>query len=566
MLSAIERLRQPADSKNDEEQIIRGGPEKAGLMNYLGSIKRINKALADMEASNLRSTQQTANDLRRLVSSGQTQLEAYFDKLLRAETPRSVEPLHFITKDKPFPVLSPDLTHRLGVINSYVGGLHRQKSTGATPHVSSIAKTYAEARSPYLLNTLDTLAAGSTNTAKKVNPDAIYRAGTNGIGMYAKAMEGLFVAEHESLCQIFLREDWGPVFQQTCQSALLELTRTLRVLDSHIKTHMHTDCYLAYETIYIVSSLSNNLESRTGELKANLAASLKPIRDTARTSLHELLDDTRHKIGSLQVLPTDGGPIPLVSETMLRLQGMVEFLRPLSTILISLGDGGWNSSTATRGVGDGVPSLASFDVAADGKQIFAHYCADTVESLLVALDGRARAVLQKKAVSGVFLANSVAIVDRMVRESDLAPLLEGRLGVLDQWRKKATGLYTETCREISSHLFDVTYTGRGGGVRPQSGTSAVDSASIVKNLSSKERESIKAKFTAFNASFDDMVTRHRQYSMEKEVRLLFARDMQHMIEPLYNRFWDRYHEIDKGKGKYVKYDKAAIAAVFNGLY
>lgn len=48
--------------------------------------------------------------------------------------------------------------------------------------------------------------------------------------------------------------------------------------------------------------------------------------------------------------------------------------------------------------------------------------------------------------------------------------------------------------------------------------------------------------------------------MEREVRIQLAREVQAMIEPLYSRFWDRYHEIDKGKGKYVKYDKGSLSA------
>src|SRR3569833_2471130 len=103
VIAAIERLRQPADSKNDEEQIIRTGPEKAGLSNYLGSIKRLNKALGDMKASNLRSTQQTVADLQRLIKSGNTQLEYHYDKLLHGETPREIEPQHNITKNKTNP-------------------------------------------------------------------------------------------------------------------------------------------------------------------------------------------------------------------------------------------------------------------------------------------------------------------------------------------------------------------------------------------------------------------------------------------------------------------------------
>ncbi|SPQ20045.1 bbea9305-d17a-4ea3-a44e-26ac8505fead [Thermothielavioides terrestris] len=575
VLAAIERLRQPADSKNDEEQIIRMGPDKAGLPNYLASIKRLNRALAEMKASNLRATQQTVAELERLIKLGNTQLESSFDKLLRNETPRAIEPLHFLTKNKPFPVLSQDKFARLGLMNSYVASVHRQSSGGGAPQDSPIAKIYIEIRSQYLASSLVNLATASTSTAKKKNADAIYRAGTSGIGTYAQAMEGLFLAEYENICNIFTREDWGPVFEATCQPSLVELGRTLRELNGHIKSHMSTDCYLAYEIVEIISGLSNNLERRTGELKSSLAASLKPVRETAKSSLSELLEETKRRVNSLQTLPSDGAPVPIVSETMQRLQTMVEFLRPISSIMISLGDGGWKSAAASRGgVGDAIPSLASFDIGADGKEIFAHYCTDTIEALMMALDSRARLLLQKKPVMGVFLANSVAIIDRAIQTSELAPLLESRLAALETWRKKATSLYTETCKDVSVHLFDVIHTSRGmggggGGGRPtsgQGGAGVVDSASILKGLSSKDKENIKGKFAAFNASFDDMVLRHKAYTMEREVRQLFAKDMQNMIEPLYNRFWDRYHEVDKGKGKYVKYDKSAIAAVFLTLY
>ncbi|KAF6811579.1 exocyst complex protein exo70 [Colletotrichum plurivorum] len=563
VLAAIERLHQPADSKNDEEQIIRAGPDKAGLSNYLASIKRLTKSLTEMQASNLRANQHTMTELARLVKSGNSQLEAHFDKLLRSETPRSVEPLHYITKDVPFPVLSQDKVTRLGLVNSFVASNHRQNDGATSPQDSPTAKIYAEIRGPYLSSTLANLAAASVNTTKKKNPDAIYRVGTNGIGTYAQAMEGLFLAEYDNICSIFTREDWGSLFQATCQAALAELARTLRELNSHIKAHLNTDCYLAYEITEIMSGLSSNLETRTGELKSSLAAALRPVRETAKFSLGELLEDTRRRVATMQALPQDGAPVPVVSETMQRLQTMVEFLRPISSIMFSLGDGGWKSNAAAENrSADAIPSLASFDIGADGKEIFAHYCADTVDMLLLSLDQKAKMVLKGgRAVIGVFLANSVVIIERMIRDSDLAPLLEQRMGMLDQWRKKATAMYTMDCKEVSAHLFDVIHTSKQ---RPTSGQA--DSASILKGLSSRDKDNIKGKFQAFNASFDEMVTRHKTYSMEREVRQMFARDIQQMLEPLYNRFWDRYHEVDKGKGKHVKYDKASIAAVFMTLY
>lgn len=510
-----------------------------------------------MQASNLRANQNAMADIIRLINAGTSQLEASFDKLLTGETPRSVEPLHFITKDKPFPTISQDKITRLGLIYSHLAG-NNQRGGQESP----AARIYADIRGPYLAASLANLAAASVNTAKKKNPSAIYRTGTNGIGTYAQAMEGIFSAEYDNICNIFGREDWGFVFQATCQPALTELARSLRELNAHIKSHLSTDCFLAYEITEIVSSLSGKLDSRTGELKGSLAAALKPVRETAKSSLSELLEETRRKVGNLQALPSDGAPLPVVGETMQRLRGMVEFLRPISSIMISLGDGGWKSNVATNGrSADVIPSLASFDVGADGKEIFAHYCTDTIDILVSSLDQKARMMLKSKAVMGVFMANSVIIIQRMIIDSELAPLLESRLDSLDQWRKKATAAYTDVCRDLSAYLFDTIHTNRTA--RPTSGQA--DSASIVKGLNSKDKDKIKEKFTQFNSAFDDMVSRHKSYSMEREVRHMFGEDIRQKLQPLYDRFWDRYHEIDKGKGKYVKYDKSSIAAVFLSL-
>ncbi|KHN97848.1 Exocyst complex protein EXO70 [Metarhizium album ARSEF 1941] len=558
VLSAIDRLRQPADSRENEEQIIRAGPDKAGLSSYLASLKRLNKSHAEMQVSNLRANQHTMTDLTRLIKSGNAQLESYFDKLLRGETPRSIEPLHYITKDKPFPVLPQDKIARLGLVYAYLAG--GQRPVG---HDSPASKLYAEVRGPYLSSSLGNLAAASVNTAKKKNPDAIYRVGTNGIGTYAQAMEAIFLSEYDNICSIFKREDWGPVFQDTCQAALSELARTVRELNTHIKGHLGTDCYLAYEITEILSGLLGNLETRTGELKISLAAALKPVRETAKASLSELLEDTKRKAGGLQTLPSDGASIPLVADTMQRLQAMVEFIHPISSLMISLGDGGWKSNTgsASRPT-DIIPSLASFDIGADGREIFGHYCLDTIDTLLSALDQKAKVLLRGKSVTGVFLANSVVTIERMIRDSDLGPLLQSRLEVLDQWRKRATVAYTDVCRDLSVCLFDTIHTNRTQ--RPTSGQ-ATDSASVIKALSSQDKDKIKEKFSQFNAAFDEMVTRHKSYNMEPEVRSMFGRDIRQKLQPLYDRFWDRYHDIDKGKGKYVRYDKSSIASVFLSL-
>ena len=53
--------------------------------------------------------------------------------------------------------------------------------------------------------------------------------------------------------------------------------------------------------------------------------------------------------------------------------------------------------------------------------------------------------------------------------------------------------------------------------------------------------------------------------MEREVKPQLAREVQVLLEPLYGRFWDRYHEIDKGRGKYVKYDRSQLGSILASL-
>lgn len=545
----------------DDEIIINcfNSPDKAGLSNFLSSVKRVNQALAQMQQTNLRSNQQTAADLSRLLKAGNAQLEGHFQRLLQEDSIK-VEPLHYITKGKPFPMLSQDKTTRLGLINSYIAGTVRQ-SRGDSP----ILQAYANVRGPYLSDTLQNLASASVNTARKKTPDAVYRQGTNGLATYAKGMEGAFLAEYDNICALFSRDEWGRVFNLTCQGAISELARTIRELNTHIKNNLTTDCFLAYEIVEVISSLSQDLESRTGELKPSFSAALKPVRETAKASLGELLEDTRRRVSALPGIPPDGAALQITSETMARLQNMVEFLRPISSIMISLGDGGWRSNNSANTSSDQIPSLNSFDVGADGKQLFAKYSIDTIDTLLNSLDTKAKPLLKGKPVLGVFLANNATVVDRLVRGSDLQPLLSNRMAIIDSHRNKALKLYTAAWREPSTYLLDVQYTNRGSQRPPSGSAAAIDSAAILKGLSSKDKDSVKEKFRLFNASFDDLVQKHKSLNMEREVRETTGREIQQMIEPLYCRFWDRYHEVDKGRGKYVKYDKASISAVFLGL-
>ena len=529
-----------------------------------------------MVSTNLRVNQQAIGDFNELLSEGSTQLQNIFrDSLL--STAQLVEPLHYITKGRfwteglksmadqsvelPFPTISQEVISQLDAIDKFMFS-PAARDVSYNQRESATLRVYAEIRGPYLSGSLQNLSTASIQTSKKKTPDEIYRQGTSGIGTYASGMEGIFVAEYQNISAIFPREDWGSTFEVTCRKALGDFTKTIRELNSHIQSNLTTDCFLAYEMIEIISQVSFRLDSKTGELKSAFADALKPIRVTAKSSIPELIDDIRKRVQSLITLPIDGASIPYTMEIMNRLQTMTLYPQSLASILTSLGDGNWTSvSSGAAGSTTSLPSLKSFDVGADGNQLIAHYIIDTMETLLTSLEAKARILLKGKSLVGVFMANNVAVIDRVIRSSDLSTVLSsaGAPAKIDSWRKRGTSAYLDSWREPCSALLDVQYTNRGG--RPPSGSNGlIDSTAVIKSLGSKDKDTIKEKFKSFNASFEDLSSKHKSMAMEREVRSQLAREVQAMIEPLYSRFWDRYHEIDKGKGKYVKYDKGSLSA------
>ncbi|OGM45464.1 exocyst complex protein EXO70 [Aspergillus bombycis] len=520
---AIDRLRQPLDAKSREEGIIRSGPQNVELSQYLAAIKRVEKALVDLNSTNLRSNQKAISDFNALLSTGTVRLQDLLRSKLSDDV-STIEPLHYLTKELPFPSIPEETVTELGSICAAINSaaIHGpQHGDGGNPAL----KIYAGVRAPYITSSLQNLAIASLNTVKRRADDGPYRQGTNGIGIYSNALENFIYAEHDIISRIFTGDQRGLALQATCQSAMAEFSKTLRELNQYIKANLMTDCFLAFEIIEIITAMSYRVDSKTGELKSMFIEALRPIRETAKSSLSELLEETKRKAASIQVLPPDGGSVPLVNEVMSSLVTLTAYSGPLASILTSLGDGNWRSTTNTSGT-------APLDVSPDSSTLLSHFILDMIEALMIALESRGRAFHRTKAVQGVFLSNVFCNVDRAIRSNgELARYLGSpdSIARIDTFRKRATSTYLDSWKETSQYLLDVQYTSRGA-----------------------DKDAIKDKFKAFNTSFDDLVSRHKALYMEREVRGVLSREVQTVLEPLYARFWDRYHEIDKGRGKYVK--------------
>ncbi|KAL3474385.1 Cullin repeat-like-containing domain protein [Aspergillus californicus] len=537
---AINRLRKPLDAKNQEEGIIRAGPQTDNLSQYLSAMKRVDDALVDLNSTNLKSNQKAISEFTSLLGVGNTKLLDLL-RLKLGQHVSPIEPLHYLTKDLPFPSIPADNVAEIRSICAAIGSAaahNPHRGEGGSPAV----KIYADIRGPYITTSAQNLAIASLNTMKRRAADGPYKQGTNGIGIYSNSLENFIYAEYESISAIFTGDHKGLALQMTCRPAMAEYAKTLRELNQYVRANLMTDCFLCFEIIEIVTAMSYRVDSKTGELKSLFIEALRPVRETAKSSLSELLEETKRKSAGITILPPDGGCVPLVSEVMSSLVTLTGYSGPLASILTSLGDGNWRSTSNTS-------SSTPLDVSPDSSTLLSHFILDMIEALMISLESRSRALHRSKAVQGVFLSNVFCIVDRSIRSSpELARYLGSADSIsrIDTFRKRATSTYLDAWKETSHYLLDVQYTSRtGAGNRPTSG-GAVDSSAIVKSLSSRDKDAIKEKFKSFNASFDELVSRHKALYMEREVRSVLAREVQAVLEPLYARFWDRYHEVDKG--------------------
>jgi exocyst complex protein 7 len=560
---AIERLRQPLDARGREEGIIRAGPKQSGLPQYLGALKRVDKALNDLTSSNLRSNQVAISDFHSLLSTGVNQLNDLYKSMLQ-EDANPVEPLQYITKQTPFPTIPQDKVAFLNQIASAIASAAAQSARLGQRDDDVAARIYAEVRGEYLASTLQNLALACISTAKRKGKDSeVYRQGECSVRPYAEGMEGSFFAEHENTSRIF-RNDSPRVLTMTTAKALSTFSRTVSDLNALIKSRVMTDAPLAFEILETFTPLSYKIESRTGAMRTNFSDALRPVREIARSSLTDILSQTKSQAEAVQMLPPDGNTVPLVPQTAKRLQVLANFDRPILAMLQSMGDGNWRNPQAAASSSTLALELTP---STENPTVLSHYFLDIVSALLDALQSRSTTIHRTKALQGIFLLNSVAVLSRSINaEADIARYItiSPHNARLDGYRKSASTLYLSAWREPSSHLLDTISTKVGSAGRPVSGQ-PIDSTSIIKSLGSKDKDKIKEKFKLFNASFDELVARHKSLYMEKEVKSSVAREIQAMIEPLYARFWDRYHEVDKGKGKVVKYSKAELSAVLATL-
>lgn len=426
-----------------------------------------------------------------LLKTGSLQLEDLFRQSL-AEDSQAVQPLHYLTKrqnppslprvnadgdvcgdiELPFPRFDSQKISTLALLNDFLS------STLATASglQSNATIIYAEVRGPYLTASLSSLPLATMNTTRRGTPQTSYEKGSNGIGVYTNALEAIFDAEYENICNLFPSNSWATVYHSTTSGAMAIFKRTLADLNAFITRHMATDLFLSYEIIECVQPTSQRLKAKTGEAR-EFTDALKPIRLTAQGSFSFMIEDLKRQGAALFVLPMDNTVADLTKDTMLRMQNVAIYQTSIAGLLVSLGDGNWKRPYDPQN-----HNVGTFDVGADGALLLSHFLLEMVDQLISELEAKAVALIKKKSHIAVFMVNNVAFIESSIRRSDLSKIMTAAsLAKVERWRKDAVKMYMEGWKECAAFLMDVTYT-----AKPQH--------SLGRGLSGKEKEGVKDKF------------------------------------------------------------------------
>ena len=559
VLERLSVVQKPLEGKAEEERIIQEGPERVGLRNYLACIRRNATKCEELSNSSARINQEAAEQLNRLVLTGLNRLMNVWETSLEAD---KIEPLQYISRNQRFPTLEEGKTAELAEIYQF---MMKSASLGGPSGKTAVTK-YAEIRGRYLQGTLSNLATATLSTAKRFSKTTeTYKPGDCEIDSYAEGMNLAFASEWYNISKIFNSKDRRTILETTASMALHELEETINQLNNQIKDNISTECFLAYDILGILNNLAFEIDKHIGCLKQEIFGAVKPIRDTAKQSLSDLFEDIRRRISSMVFFPMDASALPFTDEVLTRLRAMTTYPAPLGSIMSSVGDGNWTSASSNTSSAS-LPTLKSLDTRSDSSSLLVHYLADSIDTLLTNLELRSKTLHKSNKLTGIFMLNNLSIIDGAIHTPELTTLFPASAisKLQDDKRKRYLSLYLDPWRETSSILLDVQYTNRGNSShRPPSGSAVqTNSAAIIKSLTSKDKDAIKEKFKAFNIAFADLCAKHRDLlgAMERDVRSELMRDIRALIEPLYIRFWDRYHELDKGKGKYVRYDKPAMSA------
>lgn len=370
----------------------------------------------------------------------------------------------------------------------------------------------------------------------------LYERENNGIGHYTEALLRMSQAER-SLCMVIFGEAEGLELQsQVAEPAFSDYSNCIRAITSHVKSRTDTDCFLGFETLENITRLTRSVKDiEMPEVARTLHSNIASLATVSSNAFYELSEDIKRKSGMLANVPIDGGIVEVTKELCARLRQVVEYPRPVSDLLVTLGEGGWRRP---------ITSPIKLADAKGGEKLLDTYAAELIEALLQILEQKSRSLNKKLNYVGIFMLNNATYIQLAILRSEMSKTMSGSpISRIEDYNKKALRMYRESWDIPARQLMDTTI------MRSQDGKASRNS------LTSKDRDAVKERFRVFNTEFDEAIKSCKSFTIsDSSLRQSLTGEIRSIIVPLYSRFYDKYTNIEftKNKEKYIKYTKESI--------
>lgn len=534
-LEVISNIKDYAKLSAEHEQVIQGGPERVGVLEYSKAVTAVNQSLQEIKKTDLNSFHKVVSRMEQLVRQGNRALKDYFGSILdQAYAP--IDAGVYIKNNQQMPIISSEHVETLTNIAQYFDESKQR-----------LDSIYAEKVSNYIMKSMAPLAQTTLPKPSKNH----YARGSNTIPVYTAGLKGMLESEWQNLAKLYKGNDQmrAYMFEQVCASSLAEYCGIANKLDQHVNQNMTTDGLLIFEVIECDGLLINFIQEVCKSIPSKLRETMDKNCSTAQTVFVDFIKYIDSRIMNLQQLPSDNGVCDASVDIMGKMGRMADYKQSQLTAISTMTPGAWIPKPAPSWASQ-LPPNNSPMMAAPFEKLSGYYC-DVIDAILLGLEFKSKTSGRRNAQTGFFILTNYTVIEQYVMRKEIHHIL-GDTGRerLDRLKKRGLNLFLQDWKQAASYLMDVTV------VKPGS-----------DKLSSKDREIIKEKFKTFNAEFEQLVQRHKSFNLkDQNLKQMLSKEIQ-FISPLYHRFYDKHcgGDFSKNVDKYIKYSKEQFDDILKSL-
>ncbi|KAJ3200517.1 Exocyst complex component 7 [Entophlyctis luteolus] len=483
----------------------------------------------------------------------------------------------------------------------------RDPGDGRYEHV----RTYVDVRSKYLSKSLHALAQASVAAASATGAAGASAKAAGSVGAtaasYQKGSSTFIVyflqflklcksaqAEKALIQKLIVKPQAQMCYIQSITPASDTLVETAEIIISRVKRSIQKKEFNdLYMLIDVCSNMNDLLKQYDGIIafSGNKGAELTEIVSNSKTIIlnffREFIAELKQPEPPKPVLPIDGTVHEITSVTMNILRRLLEFELPITAML------GESSSVASSsqiplamvptltGTGQTGSSSSGASSAANLPGSLRDLCREVLALLLANLEGKAKGYKGRGVLGIIFLVNNfffgeccgladdsfdglsigVPPLQALKNIRSIGSVLLDSEADFDKGFNRQKEAYKASWMPCCQQLLD--------NVKVDTSQNTASSTGGKVALTRSQREAIKDRFKNFNTEIDSLYTMQRGYTIaDPELRQQIIKDVKGILLPQYEAFFDRYThmEFSKSPSKYIKYDKASLEAVLDGLF